>query len=193
MVDDVEPLAVEDLRHEVLETRRQGDPADAAVVGHRDRLADLDDVLGGRVVPPRRGDDPDLVAAVSKVLVGLADVVVRAAWPRVRVGTHDPDLHAGRFVRPTRRLARLYGSRIIERHCCVATPSRCSRSVQARPFATVVRAWIAARSASASAPGNSVQAVPTSFAWCASLEPVSATRRTCWLRCRARSPRTRPA
>ena len=62
------------------------------------------------------------------------------------------------------RLARFTGSRTIDRHCCLAAPSRCSPSVQCRPSGRVVRSAIARRRSAAVVPGNTVHAVPTSCA-----------------------------
>src|SRR5205085_1364467 len=84
-------------------------------------LADLDHSLSRRIVAPRRGEDPDLVAELPKVDVLLADVRVRAARSRIGIRRDDADLHL-LFV--IRRRARFPGSRTIDLHCCVATPSR---------------------------------------------------------------------
>ena len=69
-------------------------------------------------------------------------------------GRHDPDLHSSLLIC---LLARFTGSRTIERHCCCATPSRCSPSVQCRPSGRVVRPSIARRSA---APSFAVEVGP---------------------------------
>src|SRR6266540_1132370 len=91
------------------------------------------------------------------------------------------------------RRARFTGSRTIDRHCCLAAPSRCSRRVQPRPSAVVARSRSALRRSFEVVPGKSVQHVPTRAAWWASLDPVAAIRRTCAFSQAAREARTRPA
>src|SRR5205085_2038624 len=95
-MDDVEPLALEHPRDEPLQSQRERDAADRAVVGDRDRLSDLDDILGGRVVAPRRGDDPHVMTEPPQLLVALPYVRIRAARPGIRVWRDDADLHPAR-------------------------------------------------------------------------------------------------
>src|SRR5258706_3121082 len=112
-MDDVDPPPLEHARDEPLQTHRERDATDAAVDRQRDRLADLDDVLGRWVVAPGGGDDPHVVPELGEVAVRLADVRVRAARARIRVRAHDANFHwpcssrlvSARFAASPRRLA----------------------------------------------------------------------------------------
>ncbi len=93
-VEDVELLAVEhrpDLRQVA---RREGQRPDGRVDRYREPDAEADDVALGRSLGAvARGQDADVVAAQSEVLVQEPDVLGDAAVLRIDVRTDEADLH----------------------------------------------------------------------------------------------------
>ena len=93
-VQDVEPLAGQQLADLADVARRERERPDRAIGRHAEADPDAQDVaLGGSLRAVAGGDDPDVVAAQAQVLVEVADVLGDAARLRVDVRAHEADLH----------------------------------------------------------------------------------------------------
>ena len=93
-VQDVEPLAGQQLADLADVARRERERPDRAIGRHAEADPDAQDVaLGGPLRAVAGGDDPDVVAAQPQVLVEIADVLRDAARFRVDVRADEADLH----------------------------------------------------------------------------------------------------